>query len=460
MGKVQHNNTLAHSSSDAPVKLDPARMRRSDNGSATLAHMENFVRLARRIKRTDLLEQLVAYANATSVTAASQTVDNDVAGKSLPLAMRNALFARVADLEPAAQSRIEQAAERVTLLCDEFGALAVADLLDPRHPEDAQILSSATDKFSRALYLYLKQESPFADNEDRRFDHAEARQEMLSRAQSEKYSSHYLGPKGVEPKLDAHSGELFRARLAALFAPIDAQDIVIERFIRRDGNCIAIYTLSASFNGSRVHFQQVADGEIRDHDEPAVTSLQYCWQPRKGALGVYCDVKTTRSELAAIFRDVVLDGNGDIRSMPMREFDLMGFSTPAMLERSKIERIDGVDSISIQHIVVAKPQSRQMVVRGKEITRIAQSDLRIRRHRFDDRNIYQIVSDNKLGDLTDYQILGVKLSIRLARQSHRRAHNTSVEITVPNGFSDRSKTEEDSEIILAQLTRLGCAREY
>ena len=459
MGEIQNNNR-AISTSDAPVKLETARMRRSDNGSATLAHMENFVRLTRRIKRTALLDQLVAYANATAVMAASSTVDNDGSGKALSLALRDALFARVAELESAAQLRLEQAAERVTLLCDEFGALAVAHLLDPRHPEDAQILAAPTDKFSRALYLYLKQEGPVAGNEDRRFDHAEARQEMLSHAQSEKYSSHYLGPKGAQPQLDAHSDELLKSRLAALFAPIDAKDIVIERFVRRDENAIVLYTLSASFNGSRVHFQQVTDGEIRDHDEPAVTNLQYSWQPDKGTLGVYCDVKTARSELAAIFRDVMLRGNGDIRSMPMREFDLVGFSSATMLERSKIERIEGVDSISIQHIVVAKPQLRQMVVRGKEITRVAKSDLRIRRHRFEDRNIYQIVSDNKMGDLADYQILGVRLSFGLARQSHRRAHSTSIEITVPNGFSDRSKTGEDSEIILAQLTRLGCARQY
>ena len=89
MGEIQNNNR-AISTSDAPVKLETARMRRSDNGSATLAHMENFVRLTRRIKRTALLDQLVAYANATAVMAASSTVDTWAPRGRSPNSMRTA----------------------------------------------------------------------------------------------------------------------------------------------------------------------------------------------------------------------------------------------------------------------------------------------------------------------------------------------------------------------------------
>lgn len=470
MMEVQQNNEAQNLNIPQGEAVKQVRTRRTDNGPAVLSHMAHFVCLTRRVQRVNLLNDLVEYASGTPMTL--DPLPSVAATKCLPMAQRNAFFAQVAQLPPAAQLRLERAAERVTLLGDEFGALAVLDVLDSRDPEDANLLASSSDKLSRALYLFLKQ--------DRRFDHAEARQQQLAHTHSEKYASHYLGPKGVQPKLDPVTQGALRARLSALFPQVKAEDMVMDCFVRRDRhdwhdrpdtsgrgetepieNPIRIYTLNATFNGAHVHFQQVQDGEVRDHDELAVTQVQYCWQPDKGTLVVYCDDKTTRSELAMIFRDVVLGGSADFGSMPIREFDLTGFSTPAMVQRIQTQRIQGIDSISIQHLVLAKPQSRHMLVRGKEFARVIQSDLRIRRHRFDERDVYQIASEDlALDDLSDYRILGVKLSIRLALQSYRPAHATTVEITLPNGFGDRSKTEEDTEIILSQLTRLGCVRQY
>lgn len=460
MTQVQHNNTA-----DNPK---PTRTRRTDNGPEVLSHMAHFVRLTRRIGRPNLLVNLIELASATSMAAGhARSVG---AGKTLPMTARNVFFARVADLQPSVQLQLERAAERVTLLCDEYGALAVADVLDAGNPEDAKMLAAPSDKFSRALYLFLVQEGRTGDGtdpgtQDRRFDHAEARQQQLAHTQSEKFASHYLGPKGVQPKHDAKTRDALKVRLATLFPHVKIDDMVMDCFVRRDTtrpqHPIQIFTLNVAFNGSHVHFQQVEDGEVRDHDELAVTSIEYSWQPDKGALVVYCDDRTARTELAVVFRDVVLDGSVAIASMPMREFDLSGFSTPALLERSPSLRLQGIDSLSLQHIVVAKPQLRHMQVRGKEIARVIESDLRIRRHRFDERSVYQIASqDLALDDLSAYRILGVKLTLRIAPKTHRPAHTTTVEITLPNGFSDRSKTEEDSELIFSQLIQLGCARQY
>ena len=227
------------------------------------------------------------------------------------------------------------------------------------------------------------------------------------------------------------------------------------------GNPVALFTLTAKFNGTEVHYQRITNGEVQDVESPAVTDVRYSWNAVTGELSVYCDDVEVRPELAALFRDVVLGGDGDIRSMPMREFDLMGFSTPAMLKRFKKDRIEGIDSIEIRHLVVAKPELRQVNLSGKTVERRVENALLIRRHRFEERDIYLVAREtHSLPDLTEYAVQQVKLTIRIAKTLHRKAHNVSVQITAPNGFSDSRLTKDDSELVFAQLMRLDCARQY
>ena len=384
----------------------------------------------------------------------------------LPIPSRNVVFAAVADLGHAEQGRIERAAERVILLGDEYGTLAIGALLDASDPQDVAILQSPTDKFSRALYLYLRQTlAGDANPTEDRFDHAEHQQGMLQQSQSEKYASHYLGPKGAQPTFEDGTEQALKRRLTALFPGIDPDDVLVECFAHRDaskpGNPIVLFTLTAQFNGSEVHYRQIANGEVLDIESPAVTDVRYRWQAGKGELSVFCDDVEVRPELAVLFRDLVLGGNRDLRAMPMREFDLMGFSTPAMLKRFTEDRIEGIEQIEIKHLVVAKPRSRRVSLRGRAIERRVANDLVIRRHRFEERDIYAIASeDHKIRDLTAYVIRQVTLTLRIGKTAHRRAHNVSVQITAPNGFADRRLTQDDSERVFAQLLHLGCARQY
>jgi len=465
MAEVEQNKVQEQAATYLP-QVDPqtGRHRAQDNGAEILPHLEHFVRLVRRVKRPALLRSLVENANGGELVMLAALTGG--ANGTLQLPTRNALFTLVSSLPDGVQSRLRDAAERILLLGDEYGAQAVKDMLDPGDPADAAVLLAPTDKLSQALHLFLSQEYPaVTGSDDRRFDHAEARQEMLRESVSRKYSSHYLGPKGIDPKLGADIDQALRQRLFELFPDINPTDMLVEVFHRREGNAetapIVLYTLKASFNGSHVHYRKVKDGEMIDHDDSAVTSAEFAWQPAKGTLGVFCEDKEVRPELAKLFRDVVLGGNGEFGEMPMREFDLTGFSTPAMLDRVGKDRIDGVEDIAIQHIVIAKPHLCQTVVHGKSVSRMAVSDFRIRKHRYDDRDIYAIARDDgKLADLTEYEIVKVKLSIKIGKTSFRRAHRVIVEITAPNGFSDRSKTEKDAELVFAQLERLGCAWQY
>lgn len=455
---TNHDQTAVE---QAPKKRRP---RGKDNGPSLLPHLEHFILMTRKVKRPALIGRLLEGCVGGTLPALRALTDAAKEGLSIPL--RDAVFSAVAELDDATQARVERAAERVNLLSDEYGALAVSDLLDMNEPGDAHILDAPADRFSKALYLYIRQEYPGeGEQRDDRFDHAEARQAMLQQMQSEKYSSLYLGPKGAQPELGAAAEETLKNRLTELFPHIRADDILVESFEQRDisqaDKPVVLYTLTAMFNGKLIHYQQIANGMVEDHDEPAVTNVRYAWHATRGELAVFCDDEEVRPELAKLFRDIVLGGDGDIRTMPMREFNLMGFCTPAMLKRFKADRIDGIESISINSLVVVKPELRQFSQRGKLIQRRVENALVIRRHRFEDRDIYATASEvHGLDDLTGYVIQQVRLTMRIAKTLHRKAHNVSVQITAPNGFNDRRLTKEDSETVVAQLIRLDCARQY
>ena len=170
-----------------------------------------------------------------------------------------------------------------------------------------------------------------------------------------------------------------------------------------------------------------------------------------------------RLDLATVFRDVVLACDGAISDMPMREFDLFGFSTPEMLKRLERDRVAGVEKISILQIKVARPFEQQTTdeANGRDLVQHLSSTLLIGRDRRDARNIYQLAYDDYgIDDLTGYALAQVKLVFRMAKQPHRKAHNVAVQITSPNGLNDKSKTEDDRKRVLEQLVRIGVLREF
>jgi hypothetical protein len=106
----------------------------------------------------------------------------------------------------------------VILLGDDYGAQAVQAVLDARREDDAAVLAAPSDRHSRALHLCILQEFPEAGaRREARFDQAEHEQVMHRQWKSEHFSSHYLGPKGVEPKSGDDIEETLRTRIAELF---------------------------------------------------------------------------------------------------------------------------------------------------------------------------------------------------------------------------------------------------
>ena len=451
-----------------------AREQRSDDGSTILPNMEHFVGLLRKLKRPGLAVRLLEQASGAALPELHALAD--AAKGKLPVESRQAIFHAVAKLEVTAQQNIERAAERVMLLEDDYGAQAVQSLLDEQRTDDAAVLAMPSDRYSRALYLCILQEFPEngARREDR-FDQAEHLQVMHRQWKSDHYSSHYLGPKGVLPKTGSDVQEVLRTRIAALFPQVPKDQILIEQFTRRDlshaqrdgdedadeDDLALLHTLTATFNGSTAHYQQVANGQVVDHEEPAAMSARFSWEPETGALSVFCEDREARRELATIFRDVALAHDGDIDDMPMRQFDLLGFSTSEMLKRLERDRIAGIESISILQIKVARPFEQQSEISGRTVVRQLSSKMEITRDRRDGRSIYQVAyEDYSADDLSQYALVQVKLVMRMAKQPHRKAHNVAVQITAPNGLNDKSRTEDDRKRVLEQLIKIGVLSQF
>lgn len=450
------------------------REQRSDDGPAILPGMEHFIDLLRKVKRPALVVRLLERASGEQLPELQALAD--AAEGKLPVESRQAFFHCTAKLDAAIRQSLENVVERVLLLGDDYGAQAVQSVLDERREDDAAVLEMPSDRHSRALHLCILQEFPEVGvRREARFDQAEHEQVMHRQWKSDHFSSHYLGPKGVEPQKVDDVQETLRTRIAELFPHVPQDQILIEQFVRHglshaqhdddddaEGeSATLLHTVCATFNGSTAHYQQVEDGHVVDHEEPAAMSARFSWEPATGALTVFCENREARRELATIFRDVVLAHEGTIDDMPIRQFDLFGFSTSTMLKRLEQDRIADIESISILQIKVAKPFEQQLELGEKPVARQLASKMEITRDRRDGRNIYQVAyEDYSAEDLSQYALVQVKLVMRMAKQPHRKAHNVAVQITAPNGLNDKSKTEDDRKRVLEQLIRIGVLSEF
>lgn len=450
---------------------DGAKQASADHGPEILPDMEHFVWLVRKIKNISLLCRLLRNEGVHVPEKLVKKMEKAKGG--LPPTVRKSLYPLVSEASPVTKQRLERIAERIEILGDEYGQQAVLSLLDEGDEADAAVLARHGDPHGRALYLYLEQEYPEKHRAGgRRFDHAERVQVMNRQWRSEAYSSHYRGPLGPTPKLDAAMQETIKERILLLYPNAPRDDVIIEQFSRRDlGHAHrhdegddedpakeVLDTLTVTFNGAAVHYPKVEHGEEVSHDDLAALSIRFSRGPATGVLSVFSDDREIRRDLAAIFRDVVLAADGAIEDMPMLEFDLSAFVSPSILGKLLSERIEGIERIDIQHLKVACPTLRKThdEAKDREILQELRSTMTIQPDRRDDRNIFEVArQDYQIHDLSLYVPVQVKLVMRIAKQRHRKAHSVTVQVTAPNGFNDRSKTEDDRKLVMAQLEKLG-----
>lgn len=467
----QEESQKANSGATAITPEGGAKKASADHGPGLLPDMEHFVWLVRKIKNISLLRRLLRNEGVHVPEKLAEKMEK--AKGVLPPAVRKSLYPLVGEASPVTRQRLERIAERIEILGDEYGKQAVLSLFDEGDEADAAVLARHCDPHGRALYLYLEQEYPEKHRAGgKRFDHAERVQVMNRQWRSEAYSSHYRGPLGATPKLDDAMQERIKERILLLYPNAPRDDVIIEQFSRRDlGHAHrhdggddddsakeVLDTLIVTFNGAEIHYPKVEHGEEVSHEDLAALSIRFSREPATGALSVFSDDREIRRDLAAIFRDEVLAVDGAIEDMPMLEFDLSAFVSPTVLTKLVSERIEGIERIDIRHLKVGCPLLRTThdEAGDRETIQELKSTMTIQPDRRDDRNIYEVArQDYRNPDLTAYVPVQVKLVVRMAKQRHRKAHNVVVQITAPNGFNDRSKTEDDRKLVMAQLEKLG-----
>lgn len=453
------------------------RKRGDDSGEDILPDMEHFVTLARRVKQPlrllSLIERICLVPVPPELQEFAQT-----AKAALPPPMRRKLYEWAIKQPTAYLSRIEQCSDRIHALRDEYGIQAVISQFDKQSPEDAAALAEPSDRFSRTLYLFMRQEYPeVGAADDRRFELAEWRQSINQQWSNQDYASHFLGPKNVNPQTNEEVISQLRVRIAGLFEGVLSQDIVVQHFHNHDRSHASRHegqsdgqddpqklqhTITATFNGTKAYFKQVNNAEVVEKEEPAALDVVFSWEADTGMLGVFCKDKHLRSQLAAIFQKVVLASDAAVAGLPMCSFDLKEFNSNAILNKISGSLEVGVSSISIQKIRLSNltRDVNAALMRPGDARRQIASHLEISRDRRDERDIYKVAEQAyKLHSLNADDISRVNLSLSIERQTHRKAHSIAVQITMPNGLSSRCKTADDRFLMRQQLIKLGIMTE-
>lgn len=204
--------------------------RGEDYGDTLLAGMAQFLMLARKIKQPSRLLDLVLHVCGTDLPE-TLTQEAQTAKAALTPKQRTQLYTWLRLKPPLHLSTLEKISARVNLLTDTFGHHAVMTVLDRQDVNDALALKDPTDKWSRAMHLYLEQFVPAPDGQSAtvpylRFEQAERRQSMNQHWNSKEYASHYLGPIEAEPLPPPQFAQNLRQQVAALYPGINPDLIV------------------------------------------------------------------------------------------------------------------------------------------------------------------------------------------------------------------------------------------
>lgn len=441
------------------------KQRAIDHGPDFLPDMAPFVALVRKVRRPMLIQSFLTSIAPEQALPPFRTMASKPA--VLSPAERDRLFQMVATFDEGTRSELTRSADLIMMLTDEYGSQAVQSLLDVEL--EAEWLDARMDCSSRALYLYLRYAHPEEGaSTDARFERAEQVQTLNRCWRSEKYSSHYMGPKSILPCVTEATLEALKQRILIFYPELKADDIQIEYYTPRhlalsgeSAPGAVLHVITAVFNGGRAHFRQVLEGDVIDRVEPAAIDISFTWDPKEGLLSVYSEDREHRLAFATAFRDEILVQEGEFQDLPLWEFNLEPFRDGSILDRIRQRRLPGINQIVIRSLEVAKIEEQATFDErsGRPVHRQIQSPLRIGRDRHDVREIYEVAQQTHgIHSFSEYDPLCINMTLFMAARPHHGAHRVPVKITAPNGLTDRCKTEEDRRQVIAQLSQLGIMR--
>jgi hypothetical protein len=460
----------------------PAK-RGEDFGDLLLPGMTQFQLLTRKVKQPARLMQLISHC-CNTVLPEALTQECRKAAAALNPKQRTQLYTWLSQNEQIQLSILEKVSTRITALTDIFGHQAVMAMLDMQDSKDALALKDPSDKWSRALYLYIAQfiDTPEPQSTlvtDTRFEQAERRQSMNQHWNSKDYASHYLGPKDAQPTLITQYEQVLREKVAALYPGINPDLIVIDHHCsedishsRRHGiddkadvNNQPQHTISATFNATRAQYrtvigQSVQDVQIVEVDQPAAIEVVFSWESATGMLGVFCPSPDHRATLALAFQELVLGQQGQPSQPPLCEFDLDSFADATVLQQIAGHLVEGVQGLEIQKIRLTHPIEDHKTGRSERSQgRTSCNALYINRHSRELRDIYQVSRDDyQIPCIKSDDISHVTLSLMMTAQPDCKPHRVAVHLARPNGLTHGCKSAMDRQIMHRQLGALGVMR--
>jgi hypothetical protein len=343
--KTIHSSSTPETTALAAIAISAPTKRGEDFGDTLLPGMAQFQLLARKVKQPSRLLHLVAHVCNCSLPETITQETQNIKGALSPK-RRMQLYTWLSQTAQAHLSTLEKVSARVTALTDSFGHQAVMTMLDRQDHGDALALNDPTDKWSRALYLYIEQfiETPDAQVATApvtRFEQAHRRQSMNQHWNSKDYASHYLGPKDAEPLRIAQYEQVLREQVATLYPGINPELIVIDHHYSEDlshhrrhgmddqgvASTQRQHTIAATFNATRAQYrlvigQSTQDAQVVEVDQPAAIEVVFSWESATGMLGVFCPDPQHRPALASSFQQLVLGMEGLPSQVPMCSFDL------------------------------------------------------------------------------------------------------------------------------------------
>ncbi|MBG1252645.1 hypothetical protein [Burkholderia pseudomallei] len=280
------------------------RHHEKDFGPELLGDMEHFVTLARKAKVRTMIADLVGRVNE------GVRLEIDWKEKSNPL-YRRALFEAIAALPAEVRKKLALLSERIVQLTDASGNEAIKSLLNGFDDEEEKV----GDRYGRALYLFLALQAG-----DKRFEQAEDIRRMNQQWKSERYASHYVGPKGIDPGSDDSVLRALKDQVTEIYPEVSAEDMVVEHFLRRDiaagaraaieededaedqrsndGATVWLHNYVVAFNDREDSYETVERGAIHTYRYRPISRVMFTYEPTTGAISVFCDSRDARRDLA------------------------------------------------------------------------------------------------------------------------------------------------------------------
>ena len=481
---IEPANTISTTLPPETEAPQPLKLKRGEDfGGELLPGMPQFQLLARKVKQPARLLRLVSHVCNAAVPDAL-TQESQSLKAAMPPKLRTQLYTWLSQTAQPYLPALEKISARITALTDIFGHQAVMAMLDLQNEQDVSVLADPSDKWSRALYLYVAQ---FVDTPepqsgwlpDTRFEQAERRQSMNQHWNSKDYASHYLGPKDAEP-LDLNLYEqALREQVAILYPGLNPQLIVIEHHCRDDishnrrhglddlgvAQTQRQHTISATFNATRAQYRTVVgesalDVQVVEVDQPAAVEVVFAWESATGMLGVFCPNPDHRATLALAFQELVLGQQGQPSQPPLCEFDLDPFANATVLQQIAGHLVEGVQGLEIQKIRLTHPIENRSTGRSERTQgRTNCNALHINRHNRELRDIYQVSRDDyQIPCIRSDDISHVTLSLMMTAQPDCKPHRVAVHLARPNGLTHGCKSAMDRQIMQRQLGALGVMR--